>query len=90
MYDFFACQNVEIRIVGKIKSVNLEGCKKVSLFVDTVIADVNLMNCNAIKVYGKEKLQTLSAESSNEVHLHLTHKTMACKLFTTCARSVWI
>lgn len=90
VYNFYSCSNMEIRLVGKIKSVNLEGCKKVALYVDSVIAEVALMNCNSIKVFGKDNLKTLTAENTNEVYLHLTHKTIGCKLFTTCARSVWI
>jgi hypothetical protein len=40
-------------VVGKIKSILVEGCKKVTLYVDTVIADVNIMNSSDIKIFPK-------------------------------------
>lgn len=52
--NFFACQNLEIRVVGKIKSVALEGCKKVVLIVDSVVSDVNIMNSSAVKIFGND------------------------------------
>lgn len=89
-HSYFACKNLEIRIVGKIKSVNLEGCKKCIVYVDSVISEVNLMNCNAVKVYAMEQLQSCTVESSTEINLMLTHKTKNCKLFTICTKSMWI
>jgi hypothetical protein len=88
--NFFACQNLEIRVIGKIKSVALEGCKKVVLIVDTVVADVNVMNCSAVKIFGNDQMKSVTAESTNELMVNLNHKNKDCKVITTCTRSVWI
>ena len=51
VHQFFACQNAVIKVVGKIKSISLEGCKKISLIVDDVVAEVNIMNCTGVKIF---------------------------------------
>lgn len=53
-HSYFACKNLEIRIVGKIKCVNLEGCQKVTLIVDKCMGEVNIMNCKVIKIFTLE------------------------------------
>lgn len=88
--NFFACQNITIRVVGKIKSVALEGCKKVTLIVDSVVSEVNVMNSSAIKVFAQDQLKSLTIESTNELQLNLTHKNRDCKITSTCTRSVWV
>jgi adenylyl cyclase-associated protein len=81
---------MEIRIVGKIKSVSLEGCKKVVLIVDSVVSDVNIMNSTNIKVFGNDQMKSVTAESTNELQVNLNHKNKNCKVITTCTRAVWI
>ena len=51
VHQFFACQNAVIKVVGKIKSISLEGCKKITLIVDDVVAEVNIMNCTGVKIF---------------------------------------
>lgn len=63
--NFFACQNSEINVVGKVKSILIEGCKKVTLYVDTVVSEVSVMNCSDIKIFGKVGLNMVSIESTN-------------------------
>jgi hypothetical protein len=75
---------------GKVKSVNLEGCQKVEIHVESIISELNLMNCKQIKVFTGVQLPSCTVENSGEVNLFLNHKTKACKLFTTCVRSMWV
>lgn len=81
---------MEIRVIGKIKSVALEGCKKVVLIVDSVVSDVNIMNSSAIKIFGNDQMKSVTAESTNELMVNLNHKNKDCKVITTCTRSVWV
>jgi adenylyl cyclase-associated protein len=52
--NFFACRDAEIHIEGKVKSILLEGCKKVSLFVDSVVSEINVMNSSGVKIFAKK------------------------------------
>ena len=51
VYNFFSCKNCKIIIVGKIKSIQMEGCQKIELSVDTVVSEVSFMNCKVIKAF---------------------------------------
>lgn len=48
------------------------------------------MNCQVVRVFANKKLQTCTVENSSEINLMLNHLTKNCKVFTTCARSMWI
>lgn len=88
--NFFACKNMIIKIEGKVKGVVLEGCKKVTLIVDTVVSDVNVMNCGQLKVFGLGDMKSLTVETTNELNLQLSHKNKNVKIATTCTRSIWV
>lgn len=89
-HSYFNCTNMEIRIVGKVKSVFLEGCKNVVIYIDKVISEVNIMNTKGIKIFGETQMQSVTAEKSSEVNLYLNHKTKNCTCYTICTTSVWI
>jgi len=89
-HSYFNCSNMEIRISGKIKSVFLEGCKNVVLYVDKVITEITIMNTKGIKIFGLEQMQSVTAEKSQEVNLYLNHKTKNCVVYSICTTSVWI
>jgi adenylyl cyclase-associated protein len=65
--SFFACRDTEITVEGKVKSILLEGCKKVTLYVDSVVSDINVMNCSGIKIFAKTALRMVTVESTNEL-----------------------
>jgi len=91
VHNYFSCKNMVIRISGgKLKSVNLEGCQKVELHVESIISELNLMNCKQVKIFSGVQLPSVTVENGNEINLFLNHKTKGCKLFTTCVRSMWV
>lgn len=46
VHNYYSCKNLRIVIKGgKIKSLNLEGCQKVEIHIESVISELNLMNC---------------------------------------------
>lgn len=70
--SFFACRDTEITVEGKVKSIMLEGCKKVTLHVDSVVSEINVMNSSSIKIFAKTALRMVTAESTNELFVNLT------------------
>jgi len=88
--SFFACRDCEITVVGKVKSIMLEGCKKVTLIVDSVVSEINVMNSSSIKIFAKTAIRMVTAESTNELFVNLTQSTKNCIVTTTCTRSVWV
>jgi len=89
-HAYYSCKNMEIIIKGKLKSVNLEGCQKVTIWVDKLISEINLMNCKVVKIFAQEQVPTCTVENCSEINLMLNHKTKGCKLYTTCARAMWV
>ena len=89
-HSYFNCTNMEIRIVGKVKSVFIEGCKNVVLYIDKCVAEVTVMNTKGLKIFGQEQMQSVTVEKSQEVNLYLNHKTKNCTVYTICTSSIWI
>ena len=46
----FGCVGATISVVGKCKSIILDGCKKTQLHFDTAFASMECVNCQRIQV----------------------------------------
>jgi len=45
----------------------IEGCKKVTLIVDSVVSEINIMNSSGVKIVAHVQLPMVTIESSNEI-----------------------
>ena len=89
-FSLFGNKDSSFTIDGKCKSILLEGCKKVKIYVDSVVSEVSIMNCSAIELRGKTQMKTVTVENSSEVKIHLTNATRDCTVTTICCRSVFV
>ena len=60
-YNFYNCENIKIKIVGKIKGVLLSKCKKVDITVDDIISNVEVIKSDATKFRITTKCQNIEA-----------------------------
>jgi len=49
-FGIFNCKDTTVTVMGKCKSILLEGCKKVTLIVDKVVSQVEVLNCGVVKI----------------------------------------
>jgi hypothetical protein len=64
MFQFFGSKDASFTIDGKCKSILIEGCKKVKLYLDEVVSEVSIMNCSAVEIHGKKAMKTVTIENS--------------------------
>jgi hypothetical protein len=63
-FSFFACQDCVMVIEGKCRSVVIEACKNMTVYVDSCVSEVFAMNCTNLKIHLTTQVKTVSLESS--------------------------
>jgi adenylyl cyclase-associated protein len=80
------CVNSTIHVGSKVKSVTLDGCKKLNLIVHSVISSVELVNCERVKVISLHELPSISIDKCSGVSVTLSVSSLDCT-FTTSKSS---
>lgn len=80
------CVNSTIHVDCKVKSITLDGCKRVNLIVKSVISSVELVNCERCKIHSIAELPSLSIDKCGGVSVTLSPASLDCA-FTTSKSS---
>jgi adenylyl cyclase-associated protein len=80
------CVNTTVFVDCKVKSITLDGCKRVNLIVNSVISSVELVNCERTKVHSINELPSMAIDKCSGVAIALSHASMDCA-FTTSKSS---
>ena len=72
------CVNSTIFVDCKVKSITLDGCKRVNLIVNSVISSVELVNCERIKVHSINELPSMSIDKCSGVQVVLSGSSLDC------------
>jgi len=86
--NVFGCKNMNLTLTGKAKTLMLEGCKNLTIFVDSIVAHVECLNCDTIKVYAQKQLPLCNFENTSELKLFLTNATRNCLIVTSGSRTI--
>jgi adenylyl cyclase-associated protein len=89
-FNLYANQNCSITVKGKCRSMVIEACKKMSIYVDSCVSEIYLMNCTNVKVFCIKDIKTVSLEASKEITVNLTKSTRNCMVTSTCCRGVFV
>ncbi len=74
------CVNTTIHVDCKVKSITLDGCKRVNLIVHSVISSVELVNCERCKVHSVNELPSLCIDKCSGVSVTLSPASLACEI----------
>lgn len=80
------CINTTVYVDCKVKSITLDGCKRVNLIVNSVISSVELVNCERTKVHSINELPSMSIDKCSGVAVVLSPTSLDCA-FTTSKSS---
>jgi adenylyl cyclase-associated protein len=80
------CVNSTVYVDCKVKSITLDGCKRVNLIVHSVISSVELVNCERCKIHSINELPSLSIDKCAGVSITLSPRSLDCA-FTTSKSS---
>jgi len=74
------CTNTTIYVDCKVKSITLDGCKRVNLIVNSVISSVELVNCERCKIHSVNELPSLSIDKCSGVTVTLSPSSINCEI----------
>ena len=74
------CVNSTVYVDCKVKSITLDGCKRVNLIVNSVISSVELVNCERCKVHSVNELPSLSIDKCSGVTVTLSPASISCEI----------
>ena len=77
------CVNSTIFVDCKVKSITLDGCKRVNLIVNSVISSVELVNCERIKVHSVNELPSMSIDKCSGVQVLLSASSLDCAFMSS-------
>ena len=80
------CFNTTVYVDSKVKSITLDGCKRVNLIVNSVISSVELVNCERTKIHSINELPSMSIDKCAGVSIVLSPASLDCA-FTTSKSS---
>jgi adenylyl cyclase-associated protein len=74
------CVNTTVYVDSKVKSITLDGCKRVNLIVNSVISSVELVNCERTKIHSINELPSISIDKCSGVAITLSNASLDCAL----------
>ena len=74
------CVNSTIYVDCKVKSITLDGCKRVNLIVNSVISSVELVNCERCKIHSVNELPSLCIDKCSGVTVTLSPASINCEI----------
>lgn len=80
------CTETTVFVDCKVKSITLDGCKKVNLIVNSVISSVELVNCEKSTVHSINELPSIAIDKCSGVAVILSAASLDCA-FTTSKSS---
>ncbi len=80
------CEESTVYVDCKVKSITLDGCKKVNLIVNSVISSVELVNCEKSTIHSINELPSISIDKCSGVSVALSAASLDCA-FTTSKSS---
>uniref|UniRef100_A0A668AB98 Adenylyl cyclase-associated protein n=1 Tax=Myripristis murdjan TaxID=586833 RepID=A0A668AB98_9TELE len=78
----FKCNNSMLQVKGKINSITLDNCKKMSLVFDDVVGIVEVINCRDVKVQVMGKIPTISINKTDGCHVYLSKDSLSCEIIS--------
>jgi len=68
----YKCENSVVRIKGKVNSVSLDGCKRVSVVFEHALALCEMVNCTSVEVQCSGKVPSIAIDKCSGVQFFLS------------------
>ncbi|KAM7338367.1 hypothetical protein ACRRTK_001851 [Alexandromys fortis] len=72
--------NTTLQIKGKINSITVDNCKKLSLVFDDMVGIVEIINSRDVKVQVMGKVPTISINKTDGCHAYLSKNSLDCEI----------
>jgi len=83
----YRCEEVTVRITGKVKNVVLDECTKVSCLFDTAISSCETVNCKSIQIQSTGTCPSFSIDKTDGCLIYISKDAISSTCFVTSKSS---
>jgi adenylyl cyclase-associated protein len=84
----YKCEKSVIKIKGKVNSVSLDGCKRVSVCFEHALALCEMVNCNSIEVQCTGRVPSVAIDKCSGVQLFLSKDGLDAEIISSKSDSM--
>lgn len=86
--NIYKCKDCLVVIKGKINSITVDSCTKLSLVFDDIVSVVEFVNCQNIQAQSMGAVPTVNVEKTDVVEIYLNAKSLNAEIVTAKSSSV--
>lgn len=79
----YNCKNMTLVVERKVNVIKLDSCDKMSVIFRSLISGVEMIGCRNLKLHSFGTLPSISADSCNDINIHLTKKGLDAQMVTS-------
>lgn len=78
--NIYRCERIMVIVQGKINSITVDSCKKLSLVFDDIVSLVEFINCQSIQAQPMAKVPTITIDKTDGIQLFLRKSSLDVEL----------
>lgn len=78
--NIYRCERIMVVVQGKINSITVDSCKKLSLVFDDIVSLVEFINCQNIQAQPMGKIPTITIDKTDGIQLFLRKNSLDVEL----------
>ncbi|XP_053207286.1 adenylyl cyclase-associated protein 1-like [Panonychus citri] len=86
--NIYKCKDCLVVIKGKVNSITVDSCTKLSLVFDDIVSVVEFVNCQNIQAQSMGAVPTVNIEKTDVVEVYLNAKSLTAEIVTAKSSSV--
>lgn len=80
--NIYRCERIMVIVQGKINSITVDSCKKLSLVFDDIVSLVEFINCQGIQAQPMSKVPTVTIDKTDGFQLFLRKESLGVELIS--------
>lgn len=78
----FRCSDSVVQVKGKVSSITVDSCSKVSVVCDTLVSFAEIVNSQRTQIQVMGKVPTIQIDKSDGVQIYLSKDSLDCEVFS--------
>jgi len=79
----YKCEKSVVQITGKVNSITLDGCKRVSVVFSDAVAQIELVNCISCEVQITGKVPSVAIDKCSGIQVYLSKNGLATEIVSS-------
>ena len=78
--NIYRCERIMVIVQGKLNSITVDSCKKLSLVFDDIVSLVEFINCQGIQAQPMAKVPTITVDKTDGIQIFLRKESLDVEL----------